>query len=179
MIGVEITSISWTAHCQFSWYRNPPYIYCLVRLKQTFYLLLNMQLFIWNLYHGLQLRFTKSLHCICSKNNTNKSEKARKLETPLAAMLPSKYANVEVTELFPDFRPDKVSTTTNFSHLSSLLYYLLVGTRALSRTMGKRTVLYVCIDTRAHRRSAVLSRSARCHSGDTPQTPPARYRAWR
>lgn len=32
----------------------------------------------------------------------------RKLETPLAAMLPSKYADVDVTELFPDFRPDKV-----------------------------------------------------------------------
>lgn len=32
----------------------------------------------------------------------------RKLETPLASMLPSKYANVNVTELFPDFRPHKV-----------------------------------------------------------------------
>lgn len=40
-----------------------------------------------------------------------KSEKPKKLETPLAAMLPSKYANVDVTELFPDFRPDKVSIT--------------------------------------------------------------------
>ncbi|KAJ0177252.1 hypothetical protein K1T71_007261 [Dendrolimus kikuchii] len=37
-----------------------------------------------------------------------KSDKPKKLETPLAAMLPSKYANVDVTELFPDFRPDKV-----------------------------------------------------------------------
>ena len=32
----------------------------------------------------------------------------KKLETPLAAMLPSKYAGVSVTTLFPDFRPDKV-----------------------------------------------------------------------
>lgn len=32
----------------------------------------------------------------------------RKLETPLASMLPSKYANVNVTELFPDFRTNKV-----------------------------------------------------------------------
>lgn len=32
----------------------------------------------------------------------------RKLETPLASMLPSKYANVDVTELFPDFRANKV-----------------------------------------------------------------------
>ncbi|CAG5050459.1 unnamed protein product [Parnassius apollo] len=37
-----------------------------------------------------------------------KTDKPKKLETPLAAMLPSKYANVDVTELFPDFRPDKV-----------------------------------------------------------------------
>ncbi|XP_013199879.1 transcription initiation factor TFIID subunit 1 isoform X2 [Amyelois transitella] len=41
-------------------------------------------------------------------SNQSKSEKPKKLETPLAAMLPSKYANVDVTELFPDFRPDKV-----------------------------------------------------------------------
>lgn len=39
-------------------------------------------------------------------NQEKMSEK--KLETPLAAMLPSKYANVDVRELFPDFRPDKV-----------------------------------------------------------------------
>ncbi|CAH0750822.1 unnamed protein product [Diatraea saccharalis] len=37
-----------------------------------------------------------------------RSERPKKLETPLAAMLPSKYENVDVTELFPDFRPDKV-----------------------------------------------------------------------
>lgn len=32
----------------------------------------------------------------------------RKLDTPLAAMLPSKYANTDVRELFPDFSHDKV-----------------------------------------------------------------------
>ncbi|XP_058465400.1 transcription initiation factor TFIID subunit 1 isoform X2 [Malaya genurostris] len=37
-----------------------------------------------------------------------KPKAERKLDTPLAAMLPSKYANVDVRELFPDFRPDKV-----------------------------------------------------------------------
>lgn len=36
------------------------------------------------------------------------SEAKKRLETPLAAMLPSKYANIDVRELFPDFRPDKV-----------------------------------------------------------------------
>lgn len=36
------------------------------------------------------------------------AEAKKKLETPLAAMLPSKYANIDVRELFPDFRPDKV-----------------------------------------------------------------------
>lgn len=34
--------------------------------------------------------------------------KKKKLETPLAAMLPSKYADVDVRELFPDFRVGKV-----------------------------------------------------------------------
>lgn len=62
------------------------------------------------------------LNCICSKNNNNKSDRARKLETPLAAMLPSKYANVEVTELFPDFRPDKVSTIVFICHVCYIIY---------------------------------------------------------
>lgn len=34
--------------------------------------------------------------------------KSKRLETPLAAMLPSKYENVDVTTLFPDFRVGKV-----------------------------------------------------------------------
>lgn len=38
----------------------------------------------------------------------DEENKKRKLETPLAAMLPSKYADVDVRELFPDFRVDKV-----------------------------------------------------------------------
>ncbi|XP_063240070.1 transcription initiation factor TFIID subunit 1 isoform X2 [Bacillus rossius redtenbacheri] len=38
----------------------------------------------------------------------SQAERRRRLETPLAAMLPSKYAEVDVTELFPDFRIDKV-----------------------------------------------------------------------
>lgn len=41
-------------------------------------------------------------------NRSGQPDKQKKLETPLAAMLPSKYANVDVRELFPDFRPDKV-----------------------------------------------------------------------
>lgn len=32
----------------------------------------------------------------------------RNLDTPLAAMLPSKYADLDVTELFPEFRPGQV-----------------------------------------------------------------------
>lgn len=47
-----------------------------------------------------------------STKSDNASDEAKaldkRLETPLAAMLPSKYANVDVRELFPDFRPDKV-----------------------------------------------------------------------
>lgn len=45
-------------------------------------------------------------------NKFNDDFDKKKLETPLAAMLPSKYANVDVTELFPDFRHGKVC---NFS----------------------------------------------------------------
>jgi transcription initiation factor TFIID subunit 1 len=41
-----------------------------------------------------------------SKAQEKKPEK--KLDTPLGAMLPSKYQNVDVTEIFPDFRQDKV-----------------------------------------------------------------------
>jgi transcription initiation factor TFIID subunit 1 len=40
--------------------------------------------------------------------NFNFLEGDKKLDTPLGAMLPSKYADVDVTELFPDFRQDKV-----------------------------------------------------------------------
>ncbi|XP_065225060.1 transcription initiation factor TFIID subunit 1 isoform X2 [Planococcus citri] len=45
-----------------------------------------------------------------SKPSAHGSEdsRKRKLETPLAAMLPEKYANVDVREFFPDFRVSKV-----------------------------------------------------------------------
>lgn len=36
------------------------------------------------------------------------AEADRRLDTPLADILPSKYQNVDVCELFPDFRPQKV-----------------------------------------------------------------------
>lgn len=41
-------------------------------------------------------------------STTDDGDNKKKLETPLAAMLPSKYADVDVTELFPDFRHGKV-----------------------------------------------------------------------
>ncbi|KAH8381371.1 hypothetical protein KR093_003697 [Drosophila rubida] len=37
-----------------------------------------------------------------------KAEADRRLDTPLADILPSKYQNVDVCQLFPDFRPQKV-----------------------------------------------------------------------
>lgn len=43
-----------------------------------------------------------------AETNSEGVEK-RKLDTPLAAMLPSKYADIDVTQLFPDFRHGKVS----------------------------------------------------------------------
>lgn len=36
------------------------------------------------------------------------AEKKARLKTPLAAMLPSKYADIDVTELFPEFRHNQV-----------------------------------------------------------------------
>ena len=44
----------------------------------------------------------------CEHEAANGEGRRRKLDTPLAAMLPSKYQNVDVTEIFPDFRVDKV-----------------------------------------------------------------------
>jgi transcription initiation factor TFIID subunit 1 len=44
----------------------------------------------------------------CENEATNGEGRRRKLDTPLAAMLPSKYQHVDVTEIFPDFRVDKV-----------------------------------------------------------------------
>lgn len=46
-----------------------------------------------------------------SEQNASEQENGdgkKRLDTPLAAMLPSKYADVDVTELFPDFRHGKV-----------------------------------------------------------------------
>ncbi|CAG2164848.1 unnamed protein product [Oppiella nova] len=56
-----------------------------------------------------------ALSLILNTNNTNNNDikengeqKQKKLDTPLAAMLPSKYADLDVTELFPEFRPNQV-----------------------------------------------------------------------
>lgn len=49
--------------------------------------------------------FTSSLS---SQNNESKEENSKKKNTPLAAMLPSKYQGIDVSEIFPDFRMDKV-----------------------------------------------------------------------
>lgn len=43
-----------------------------------------------------------------NEQNDSKIDKSKRLETPLAAMLPTKYENVDVTTLFPDFRVGKV-----------------------------------------------------------------------
>lgn len=41
-------------------------------------------------------------------DSTDQSESKKRLSTPLAAMLPSKYADFDVTELFPEFRHNQV-----------------------------------------------------------------------
>jgi transcription initiation factor TFIID subunit 1 len=45
---------------------------------------------------------------ISEREAANGDSRRRKLDTPLAAMLPSKYQNIDITEIFPDFRVDKV-----------------------------------------------------------------------
>ena len=42
------------------------------------------------------------------ESQNEKAHKMKKLDTPLAAMLPSKYAHIDVCELFPEFRHGKV-----------------------------------------------------------------------
>lgn len=48
--------------------------------------------------------------------SNEETEPRKKLETPLAAMLPSKYADVDVTELFPDFRHGQVNVRSVGKH---------------------------------------------------------------
>ncbi|XP_077519036.1 TATA-box binding protein associated factor 1 isoform X1 [Amblyomma americanum] len=43
-----------------------------------------------------------------NEDDDSSSAPKRNLDTPLAAMLPSKYADLDVTELFPEFRPGQV-----------------------------------------------------------------------
>lgn len=52
----------------------------------------------------------------------------RKLETPLAAMLPEKYANIDVREFFPDFRVGKVNIWRNYWLSVKLKCYILIFT---------------------------------------------------
>lgn len=56
-----------------------------------------------------------------NEQNDKKIDKSKRLETPLAAMLPSKYENVDVTTLFPDFRVGKVI----FTLLLHYKYYII------------------------------------------------------
>lgn len=51
-----------------------------------------------------------------NEQNDKQTDRSKRLETPLAAMLPSKYENVDVTTLFPDFRVGKVI----FMHITYL-----------------------------------------------------------
>lgn len=57
-----------------------------------------------------------------SEQNDKKSDKSKRLETPLAAMLPSKYENVDVTTLFPDFRVGKVILIT-YTKIRNIIAY--------------------------------------------------------
>ncbi|KAJ8966592.1 hypothetical protein NQ314_003444 [Rhamnusium bicolor] len=71
-----------------------------------------------------------------SSKSTVDGEK-KKLETPLAAMLPSKYANVDVTELFPDFRHGKVLRFSRLLDLGNQVVYQIFG-KMLEKNVKKR-----------------------------------------
>jgi len=57
---------------------------------------------------GFKQQILESGYDADNEQNNKQTDKSKRLETPLAAMLPSKYENVDVTTLFPDFRVGKV-----------------------------------------------------------------------
>lgn len=61
-----------------------------------------------------------------NETNDKKLDKSKRLETPLAAMLPSKYENVDVTTLFPDFRVGKVILTQLFKLLMQFVLFIFL-----------------------------------------------------
>lgn len=63
---------------------------------------------------GLKTQVSEGGYDGDNESNDKKFDKSKRLETPLAAMLPSKYENVDVTTLFPDFRVGKVIFITLF-----------------------------------------------------------------
>lgn len=74
-------------------------------------------------------------------NDKNTSSNKKRLDTPLAEMLPSKYEDCDVTEIFPEFRPNK---TLRFSRLfgpgkSSLLPNLWKNVRSKKRKKRRQT----------------------------------------
>lgn len=54
-----------------------------------------------------------------STENSLSDKPAKRLNTPLAAMLPSKYENMDVTLLFPEFRHNKVCDVAYSIHAVS------------------------------------------------------------
>lgn len=79
------------------------------------------------------------------KNGIEPDEKKRKLDTPLAAMLPSKYAGVDVRELFPDFRVDKVRekfkfVSKNDKNVEVFLSHIIFASR--KRITNKRRIVF-------------------------------------
>jgi len=63
---------------------------------------------------GLKHQVSESSYNGDDEKNDRKIDQSKRLETPLAAMLPSKYKNVDVTALFPDFRFGKVISINLF-----------------------------------------------------------------
>jgi len=82
---------------------------------------------------GLKHRVSESGYEGDNEQSDRKIDKSKRLETPLAAMLPSKYENVDVTTLFPDFRVGKVIILMYTFRIRKVIIYfhfvLIIGVK--------------------------------------------------
>jgi hypothetical protein len=65
------------------------------------------------------------LHSESTGTSADAESKSNGLACPLAGLLPPEYANIDVTQLFPDFRPGQVSTLMTDVQQLAVLYIVL------------------------------------------------------
>lgn len=72
----------------------------------------------------ISVTVSRSLNVASENMEGGAENRKRKLETPLAAMLPEKYADADVREFFPDFRFGKVGLMINYWLLNSINLFI-------------------------------------------------------